>query len=226
MLSPLRNLPDGSRADDPSLARIGAFSDGVYAFGITLLVLAIRIPRPTDVDAGHGLLVLLTEQWRSYIAFAISFMLIGLTWANHRVMFANFARADHVLVWLNLAHLMVGVAFMPIPTAVLGAWLGNQQNEAVAAVFYGGAATLGALLFNVVWWYGAYVARLTHPDLTTRERHAHTLAWALAPILLAILAGLAFISPPAAVIGYAVVIVLYVLPLPTLVSMAKRRLGR
>jgi hypothetical protein len=54
--------------DDPSLDRIGAFSDAVFAFAITLLILAIRIPQPADADAGQGLLALLTQQWRSYLA--------------------------------------------------------------------------------------------------------------------------------------------------------------
>lgn len=52
----------------------------------------------------------------------------------------TFVRADNTLVWLNLLYLMLGVAFMPVPAAVLGAWLGNPRNELVAALFYGGAA--------------------------------------------------------------------------------------
>ena len=66
------------RADDPSLARIGAFSDGVFAFAITLLVLTIRIPHPSDTDAATGLLTLLTQQWRNFMAFVLSFMLVGI----------------------------------------------------------------------------------------------------------------------------------------------------
>src|ERR1700739_1310047 len=95
------------RTDDPSVARIGAFSDGVFAFAITLLVLSIRIPQPTDADAGHGLVALLIQQWRSYLAFVLSFMFVGMNWATHRVMFAAFARANHTLVWLNLLYLML-----------------------------------------------------------------------------------------------------------------------
>src|SRR5712692_1496010 len=88
------------QAEDPSLVRIGAFSDGVFAFAITLLILAIRIPHPTDADAGQGLLTLLTQEWRSYLAFVLSFMLVGINWAKHRVMFATFARANQ---WPGLA---------------------------------------------------------------------------------------------------------------------------
>jgi uncharacterized membrane protein len=209
--------------EDPSLGRIGAFSDGVFAFAITLLVLAVRIPHPTDADASQGLLVLLAQQWRSYIAYALSFMNIGINWTNHRMMFSTFARADHTLVWLNLLYLMVGVAFMPVPTAVLGAWLGDPQNQVVAAVFYGASATLGGFIYNLVWWYGAYVAKLTSPKVTASQRHAHTAAWAPAPLFAAALTAFAFVNPDLAVAGYVIVVFAYVLPLPRLLAMIRLR---
>ena len=81
------------RNEDPTLARIGAFSDGVFAFAITLLILAIRIPHPTDDDAHKGLLSILTSEWRSYLAFVISFMLVGINWTNHRVMWSSLSLA-------------------------------------------------------------------------------------------------------------------------------------
>jgi uncharacterized membrane protein len=209
--------------DDPSLARIGAFSDGVFAFAITLLILAIRIPHPTDADAQQGLLALLTGQWRSYLAFVLSFLLVGINWTNHRVMFATFARTDHTLVWLNLLYLMLGVAFMPIPTAVLGAWLGSPHNEVVAAVFYGAAATVGGLVYNLVWWYGAYGAKLTTPALRAQHRRAKTLAWGSAPLVIAALTAVAFARPTLAVAGYVAVVVAYILPLARLVALGQRR---
>jgi TMEM175 potassium channel family protein len=209
--------------EDPSLARIGAFSDGVFAFAITLLILAIRIPYPTDADANQGLLALLTHQWRSYLAFVLSFMLVGINWAHHRVMFATFSRANHGLVWLNLLYLMVGVAFMPIPTAVLGAWLGSPNNQVVAAVFYGGTATIGGLIYNLMWWYGAYIAKLTSPALTAPERRSHTIAWGPAPFVVAILTAVAFANPPLAVAGYVATVFVYVLPVPRLVALRRQR---
>jgi uncharacterized membrane protein len=161
------------RTEHASLSRIGTFSDGVFAIAITLLVLAIRIPHPTDADAGRGLLALLTEQWRSYLAFVLSFMLVGINWANHRVMFKTFSRADHTLVWLNLLYLMVGVVFIPVPTAVLGAWLGDPANQVVAAVFYGATGTVGALLFVLLWWKGR-TSRSSPDPSSARQSAART----------------------------------------------------
>jgi uncharacterized membrane protein len=205
-------------AEDPSLARIGAFSDGVFAFAITLLVLAIRIPQTTDADAGHGLLSLLTQQWRSYVAYVLSFMFVGINWANHRVMFQAFARASHTLIWLNLLYLMTAVAFMPVPTAVLGYWMGSPNNQVVAAVFYGVSATIGGLFYNLVWWYGAYVGKLASPSLSAAQLRAHTVAWAPAPFVAAALTIVALFHPQLAVVGFIANIFVYVLPLPRLIA--------
>ena len=213
-------------AAEPSPARVEAFSDGVFAFGVTLLILGIAIPHPTDHDAGVGLLTLLTQQWRSYLVYAISFMFVGNNWINHRTLFSKFARTDHTLVWLNLIFLMVAGAFIPLPTAILGEWLGSPGNEVVAAVFYGATATFGGLLFNMLWWYGAYVARLTSPEMSERERHAHTMAWAPAPFVVAACTAVAFFNPSLAVAGYLAIVGIYLLPTPALVALLKRRLGR
>ena len=209
------------RAEHPSLTRIGTFSDGVFAIAITLLVLAIRVPHPTDADADHGLLSLLADQWRSYLAFVLSFMLVGINWANHRVMFKTFARADNTLVWLNLLYLMVGVVFIPVPTAVLGAWLGDPNNQVVAAVFYGAVGTAGGVLFVLLWWYGAYAAKLTTAEVTAHHRRALTIAWGPAPLVVGLLTAVAFLSPPVAVAGYLAVVLVYVLPVPRLVALAQ-----
>ena len=210
-------------ASDPSVARVGAFSDGVFAFAITLMILAIRIPHRTDADAGLGLPKLLTQQWTGYLAFVLSFIFVGMNWSNHRVMFSKFVRTNHTLIWLNLLYLMVGVAFIPIPTAVLGEWIGSPANQLTAALFYGGAATVGGLAFNVIWWYGAYASKLTSAELSAHERRAHTVAWAPAPFVMAALTAFAFLSPPLAVAGYLTTGVVYILPVPALIGLKQRR---
>jgi uncharacterized membrane protein len=121
-----------------------------------------------------------------------------------------------------MLYLMVGVAFMPIPTAILGDWIGNPQNQVVAAVFYGAASIIGGLAFNVLWWYGAYVGELTIPTLSANDRHAHTTAWGLAPLVVVALTAVAFVYPKIAVAGYIATVLLYVLPVPGIVSRHRR----
>ena len=124
-----------------------AFSDGVFAIAITLLVLEIR--PPTDyTKLLHGLAAL----WPSYLAYALTFLFIGQVWANHHVMFDHIRVADRVMLLLNTLLLMI-VAFLPFATSVLAGALDSGHGLRTAVVFYGIAFDATALTFNVVWQY-------------------------------------------------------------------------
>jgi len=110
-----------------------------------------------------------------------------------------------------------------ISAAVLGAWLGSPNNQVVAAVFYGAIATVGGVLFILMWWYGAYVAKLTSPELGARQRRAHSIAWGPAPLVIAALTAIAFANASLAVAGYVAMVFVYMLPVPRLVALAQRR---
>ena len=138
-------------ADPPSVSRdttrLVAFSDGVFAITITLLVLEIR-PPTDDRNLLHGLLAL----WPSYLAYALTFLFIGQVWANHHVMFDHIRAADRVVLLLNTLLLMV-VAFLPFATSVLAWAFRSGHGERTAVVFYGIAFDVTALAFNAVWQY-------------------------------------------------------------------------
>ena len=128
-------------------ARVEAFSDGVFAIAITLLILEIKVPA-----AGTGpLLPLLIRQWPSYVSFAISFFFIGIMWINHHRLFTHIRRCDNGLLLFNLL-LLFGVTFVPFPTAVLAAHLGDP-GERVAAAFYSATYVGIAIFFNLLWRY-------------------------------------------------------------------------
>jgi uncharacterized membrane protein len=127
--------------------RLVAFSDGVFAITITLLVLEIR-PPTDDTNLLHGLVAL----WPSYLAYALTFLFIGQVWANHHVMFDHIRSADRGVLLLNTLLLMV-VAFLPFATSVLAEALRSGHGQRTAVVFYGIAFDLTALTFNAVWQY-------------------------------------------------------------------------
>jgi uncharacterized membrane protein len=138
-------------ADPPSVSRdtvrLVAFSDGVFAITITLLVLEIR-PPTDDTNLLHGLVAL----WPSYLAYALTFLFIGQVWANHHVMFDHIRAADRVVLLLNTLLLMV-VAFLPFATSVLADALRSGDGQRTAVAFYGIAFGVTALTFNAVWQY-------------------------------------------------------------------------
>jgi uncharacterized membrane protein len=127
--------------------RLVAFSDGVFAITITLLVLEIRRPAD-DKNLLHGLVAL----WPSYLAYAVTFLFIGQVWANHHVMFDHIRAADRIVLLLNTVLLMV-VAFLPFATSVLAGALRSGHGERTAVGFYGIAFDVTALTFNAIWQY-------------------------------------------------------------------------
>jgi uncharacterized membrane protein len=127
--------------------RVLAFSDGVFAITITLLVLEIRPPTDEE-DLLHGLL----ELWPSYLAYSVTFLFIGQVWANHHVMFDHIRAADRTVLFLNTVLLMV-VAFLPFATSVLAEALRSGHGQRTAVGFYGIAFGVTALTFNAVWQY-------------------------------------------------------------------------
>jgi uncharacterized membrane protein len=144
--------PEGQATADPhsvprDTVRLVAFSDGVFAITITLLILEIR-PPTDDKDLLHGLVAL----WPSYLAYAVTFLFIGQVWANHHVMFDHIRGADRVILLLNTVLLMV-VAFLPFATSVLAAALRSGDGQRTAVGFYGIAFDMTALTFNAVWQY-------------------------------------------------------------------------
>jgi uncharacterized membrane protein len=124
--------------------RMEAFSDGVFAIAITLLVLEIHVPEPgSGGSLGHELLA----QWPSYAAFVVSFLTIGIIWINHHAMVRRLRVADHsILIW-NLLLLMT-VSALPFTTALMAAYLKEGQGESLAAAVYSGSFLAMSLAFS------------------------------------------------------------------------------
>jgi uncharacterized membrane protein len=158
MIRWFRSIASTSRPDDPAgtargfgaerdPARLVFFSDAVFAIAVTLLVLEIRPPQDT-----RHLLHALAALWPSYLAYAISFLLIGQVWANHHVMFDHIRSADRTVLFLNTL-LLMDIAFLPFAAAVLSAAFGTGHGQRTAVVVYGITFEVAAILFNAIWGY-------------------------------------------------------------------------
>lgn len=115
--------------------RVEAFSDGVIAIAITLLVLDIKVPPPR---AGIFLANQIARQWPSYAAYVVSFLTIGVIWMNHHATFRRLRAVDHTLLLLNLLLLMM-IGVLPWSTSLLADYLVEPQGSQLAAVIYGGS---------------------------------------------------------------------------------------
>ncbi len=149
-------------------ARVEAFSDGVFAIAITLLVLEFKVPRLGHDASGAELWAALRELWPSMVAFLGSFAAILIMWVSHHGLFRLVRRVDTPFLYAN-GFMLLLVTFVPFPTAVLAEYLGHP-GERVATAFYCFTFVITSITFQV-WWWTTNRRRLLH------ERVApHTIA--------------------------------------------------
>jgi uncharacterized membrane protein len=145
-------VADSESTDQPrrrlSTGRLEAFSDGVFAIAITLLVLDITVPAGSTDD----LLAAVANQWPSYLAYVISFATIGVAWLEHNAITDYMEYADALVVRVNLLLLLL-VSFLPFPTSLVAENLGERDAERVAVTIYGLNLLLIAVLMFVLWRY-------------------------------------------------------------------------
>jgi TMEM175 potassium channel family protein len=189
--------------------RIEAFSDGVFAIAITLLVLDISVPT-TGFDHMWSAI---GDQWPSYVAYVTSFWTIGGLWIVHHGVFRRMRNADYTVLLMNLALLMF-VAFLPFPTKLMADAL-QRTGEHPAVLFYG--ATLFAISLTVsgIARYAAARPELV-PDGSARDE-VRDIAAQTTPSLgfYGVVIALAFLAPKVAVFGYLAISIIAVLPRPT-----------
>jgi uncharacterized membrane protein len=130
--------------------RLEAFSDGVFAIAITLLVLEISVP---EDDFDH-LLSGIVDQWPSYLAYVTSFMTVGGLWILHHGILRRMRYADFWVVGVNLLLLLV-VSFLPFPTKLVAEAIHSASAERIAVIFYGGTLLVISLVVSAL---GRYVA--------------------------------------------------------------------
>ena len=129
--------------------RVEAFSDGVFAIAITLLVLEFKVPHLPEGATGRDLFLALLKLWPSLIAFLGSFIAILIMWINHHGLFRLIHKIDPPFLFAN-GFMLLMVTFVPFPTAVLAEYLGTP-GERVAAAFYIGSFVVVSIAFNVFW---------------------------------------------------------------------------
>ena len=192
--------------NEREVGRVAAFSDGVFAVAITLLVLQINPPE----DLG-GLTQGLIDLWPSYLAYVTSFVTIGSYWMHHHYVFGLLARVDWIFMGLNTVILLF-VAFTPFPTAVLADSMASGEARVTATVFYAGAFCATSLVTNVAWRYAASRRRLIAAHVSDEELRITSGAYLLGPMGYLIAGAVAFVSPWAAIGICGVLVILFVLP--------------
>ncbi len=199
--------------------RLEAFSDGVIAVAITLLVLNIHV----EPGPGESLAHALGHLWPVFAAYVTSFLTIGIIWINHRAMLSRLREADHTLLVLNLLLLMT-IVLLPFATELIARYLQASSGQRTAAAVYAGALLLMAVTFSLV----------NHHILIRRaDLLAHSLELAQRRTILrrsltgvipyAVATALAAFSPYATLAVTAALAVFYALPSASSASLGDRQ---
>jgi uncharacterized membrane protein len=183
--------------------RLLAFSDGVLAIIITLLVLDLRAP--IAAAGSVSLAAEILHMWPNLAAFLVSFLLVGVVWMNHHSMFRHIERGDHALLVINLL-LLLCVALIPFAAAIVSdnVRAGDEARQ-TAALLYGSVLVIGGIFFNAIWWYAVRAGLSSRPQ-ALRQMGRHFL---LGPGIYGVATLIAFISAIAALALYAILILYF-----------------
>jgi len=186
-------------------ARLEAFTDGVLAIAITLLTLDLKVP---PHGSGRPLSQALLHEWPSYLAYLVSFLVVGIIWVNHHAMFQLVRQVDRKLLFLNLVLLLV-VAAIPFPTALLAEYLNAGRDSHTAAAVYSGTMLAMALAFLAMWWYAAHRAHLLHAHIDQVKVRAATRRFGAGPLIYLTTVGLSFVNATATLVTHLVIALYY-----------------
>ncbi|MCB2222803.1 MAG: DUF1211 domain-containing protein [Actinobacteria bacterium] len=171
-----------------STDRLKALSDGVVAIVITLLVLELTIPTVAGVQ-DHGLWPEVRDLWREYLAYILSFFIVGLLWLYHHNVYRHIERADGRLLLLNMLYLLF-VSIMPFSSALVA----RHWNERLSAIIYGGSLFLAAAAMAATFAYASYKRRLVAEHMTTEYIVRENVTAAVVMLILAAASLLGIVS--------------------------------
>ena len=190
-----------------STDRLETFADGVFAIAATLLILNVDAQVGERSGAvGHRLLAI----WPSYIAYAVSFVTIGIIWSNHHTVMAQLGRVNRVFLLQNVFLLMC-VAFLPFPTRLVAEHLRDRHDLQPAALAYGATMTVMAVCYIALWLYAARGERLLRDDSDPRTVSGITRSYLPGSPLYLAATLLALASPLASVALYGAIALFYVI---------------
>ena len=163
--------------------RLTAFTDGVLAVIITIMVLEMRPPHGTDL---HALLALAPV----FLSYVLSFIYVGIYWSNHHHFFQLVKRVNGAVLWANL-HLLFWLSTIPFSTA----WMGENHFAPLPTAVYG-----GSLLMSAIAWYIMQLTIFRHqgPDSPLRRALGNDLKGKLSPLVYIAGIALAFVNTAAA----------------------------
>ena len=213
---PIIKITEWERAEigPKETARVEAFSDGVFAIAITLLVLEVHVPEAKGIES---LLRLILHDWTAHLAFLIGFFTILVCWINHHYMFEHIRRCNGMLLLLNGFKLAV-VSFTPFATAVISKYIGTVHQEMATNIYAFNFFLMGFAMTGI--WCYAYQNGLTKhasPEFLKSVNHLYIFA----PIISGVIFILSFVNIWISLTVFAIMFLIYVIPKQSAIRLEK-----
>lgn len=178
------------------------FSDAVFAFAATLLVLKIDLPVLSGHNLNSEVAGAIVNLWPQYVANVISFLVIGYYWLSHHGIFGMLNRFNSIIVWMNLIFLIF-LSFVPFPVDLYGEYM----YEPMVVVFYSAALALVGYLLLMMWVYASHNNKLIPKNLGHKQIEYYSARLLVAPLVFTVSIPLVYIHPLLAQISWVFVIV-------------------
>ena len=194
------NHPVPIENDHFGLERLVFFSDAVFAIAVTLLALEIRLPESDASLTDAQLLLQLQAIGPKYLAFILSFLVIGVFWIGHHRRFRFIQRYDGRLLFFNLLLLMI-VAFIPFPTSLI-----SDYGNITSTVVYALTMVAAGLISLLIWWYVSSHHRLIDPAMSVTEIRDEYWSIIATPLVFLLSIVVAFVDTELARLSWALII--------------------
>jgi uncharacterized membrane protein len=178
-------------------SRLEAFSDGVIAILITIMVLELKVPHATDISALQPLIPI-------FLSYILSFIYLGIYWNNHHHMFQVVKKVNGPVLWANM-HLLFWLSLMPFVTA----WAGENHFASVPVALYGLNFLLAAIAYYIL---AMTLVKLEGKDSALAKALGNDMKGKLSPVIYAVAIPLAFWSPSMALSLYVLVAAIWLVP--------------
>jgi uncharacterized membrane protein len=188
-------------------SRVEAFSDGVIAIIVTLLIFEVRLPELPPHATSEAFSDALLSIAPKFGSFALSFAAVAIYWVNHHHFFSGVTRSDWKLLWLNNL-LLFFLSIVPFTTAVLG----DHLDQPLAIALYALNLGLAAAAFTLMGWYVLFVGRLVDPSVTESTRRREFGRSLIGTTIYLACVPIGFLFPTVALVLFIVIPITYVVP--------------
>jgi len=189
-----------------SSGRLEALGDGIFSVAMTFLVLELVLPAVKG-NSWTNLIHALSEIWTDFLCYVISFIVLGIMWFGHRMVFEYIGRTDRYFIFLGVLFYMV-VCLVPFSTRILA----TNTMKWYAIMIYGINLSLCNLTLYAQWIYGNKKTSLMHRELPAEVRKEAKILFLLSPVVYGIAIGISFFFPTVSIIIFVLTPILYLIP--------------